>query len=132
MPPRQESTLKAKCLKEAQEHLKGFVIFQHQEVRRIGVPDVSITGLSKTSWWEFKHGTPDFDSTGLQELTMLRLAGAGFARYIIYLEDKDGESKRILIVHPKEFKDLIPEASCVGFNHRWVAEYIRKIHFTYR
>jgi len=125
---RRESHLKARCIEEVKKELPKFVVFSHQEFARHGVPDNSITGRGKTTWWEFKHGTPHFDSTGIQELTMLRLAGAGFARYVIFLEDAGGLSKRILIVHPKDLRDLHPEASCVGHNYKFVVDYIKQVH----
>jgi hypothetical protein len=109
-------------------HLPGFVAIRHEDVRRSGIPDLSLTGHGKDSWLEIKHGDPDFDSEGIQELTMLRLAAAGYARYLIYMEDKDGGNKRTLIVHPKHLGDLEPEAGCMGHDHRWVVEFLRERH----
>jgi len=109
-------------------HMKGFVALRHEDVRTAGIPDLSLTGHGKTSWVEVKHGTPDFDSQGIQELTMLRLAAAGYARYLIYLENKDGSNKRTLIVHPKKLGTLEPEAECDGHNHRWVADFFMERH----
>jgi hypothetical protein len=38
-----------------------------------------------------------------------------------------------MIVHPREVAgrtswNLQPEAFCVGYNHRWLVEQIRKVH----
>jgi len=80
--------------------------------------------------WEFKHATPDFDSPGLQELTCMRLAASGHCRYVIWQESRHGSGKRTLIVHPDKVHDksLVHEDACVGFDHRWLVEYIRKAH----
>lgn len=124
---KQESTLKSRFLAELRL-FPGFVIIRHEDVRTSGIPDLSLTGYGKDSWIEIKHGTPDFQSEGIQELTMLRLAGAGYARYLIYREDKNGQSKKTMIVHPTHIKDLEAEAWCIGHNHKWAAEFFRKRH----
>ena len=125
---RQESPLKSKLMEHIKLHMKDFVAMRHEDIRTSGIPDLSLTGYGKTTWWEVKHGTPNFDSRGIQELTMLRLAGAGYARYLIYIEDADGNNKRTLIVHPKHIGDMEAEAWCIGHNHRWVIEFFRKVH----
>lgn len=125
---RQESTLKSKLMEHIRLHMHGFVALRHEDIRTSGIPDVSLTGYGKTSWIEVKHGCPNFDSEGIQELTMLRLSAAGYARYVIYIEDKDGENKRTLIVHPKGIKTLDTEQWCIGHDHRWVVEWFRKRH----
>ena len=126
---RNESQLKSKLMELIRDGLPGFVAIRHEDVRRAGIPDLSLTGYGKTSWIEIKHGTPDFDSTGIQELTMLRLAAAGYARYLVYIENQDGSNKRTLIVHPKRLKDLEPEAWCLGYNHRWVIDFLKDRHY---
>lgn len=121
-----ESGLKSALLKQMKLVVPGFVVLGHRDGVTSGVPDWSVTGEGRTTWIEFKHAAPNFKSTGIQELTMMRLAGAGYARYVVW-EEKRGV-KRTLIVHPKDLKDLTPEAWCVGFDHRWLAEQIRKAH----
>lgn len=123
---KQEALHKANLMLEIRNQLPKFVSFRLEDKMTKGIPDIVITGRGKTTWWEAKHGTPDFDSYGLQELTMLRLAGAGVAYYIIWLEK---EGKQTLIVHPRNIQSLIPEISWVGFNHKAVVEYIRAIHY---
>ena len=123
---RNESALKSAFMKEIKASLPGFVALRHEDVRTAGIPDLSLTGCGKTSWWEFKHSVNGFDSTGIQELTMLRLSAAGFARYVIF-EDKRG-IKRTLVLHPKHLSDLVAEAWCVGFDMRWLVEQVRKAH----
>jgi hypothetical protein len=123
-----ESKLKSKLMLRVKERLPGFVALRHEDVRSSGHPDISMTGFARTSWWEAKHGTPDFESQGIQELTMRRLAAAGYARYIVW-EERRG-IRRTLIVHPKHIgtDPLIAEASCVGFDHDFVIDCIRKAH----
>lgn len=104
----------------------SFVTLRHEDVRTSGIPDVSITGLGKTTWWEAKYLNPVFRSTGIQELTMLRLAAAGYARYVIW-EEKRG-IKRTLIVHPKYVDTLQAEASCVGFDMQWLVGKVKEAH----
>ena len=75
---------------------------RHEERRggRSGVPDLSITGWFKTTWWEFKYADPDFDSEGLQELTMLRCAAIGAGGWYVIFEDvKDRKSTRLNSSH---------------------------------
>lgn len=123
-----EIELKGKLMEAIRARFAGVVAFPHQDVVSIGIPDISLTGFGRTTWWECKHGTPDFESQGRQELTMLRLAAAGFARYIIWHENADGTSKRTLIVHPKQIGDLIAEEWCVGFNFQFVVDYMKRVH----
>ena len=123
---RNESILKSKLMVQLKLDLLSFVALRHEDVRTSGIPDLSLTGFGRTSWWECKHGDPTFASTGIQELTMLRLAAAGYARYIIW-EEKRG-IERTLIVHPKHLADLEPESWCVGFDMHWLVQQMRHVH----
>lgn len=123
---RNESSLKSALMEQIKLQLPRFVALRHEDVRTAGIPDLSLTGMGRTSWWEFKHGTPDFDSTGIQELTMLRLAGSGFARYVIW-QERNG-ILRTLVVHPKHVDDLMAEESCIGFDHRFLVGYMKQVH----
>lgn len=125
---RREAELKSALLAEMKLIVPSYVVQTHENVRRSGQPDWSVTAHGRDSWLEFKHGTPHFDSQGLQELTMLRLAAAGFARYVIWQENADGTGKRTMIVHPKNIGDLGPEEWRVGFDNRFIIEYLRKRH----
>jgi hypothetical protein len=123
---RDESGLKSALLRAIKAGLPGFVALRHEDVRTCGIPDLSLTGLGRTTWWECKHAAPDCGSTGIQELTMLRLAAAGSARYVVW-EERRGV-KRTLVVHPRHLGDLLPEAWTTGFDHRWLVEQMRKAH----
>jgi len=110
----------------AKERLQGAVLLRHEDVRTAGIPDLSVTLRGKTSWWEFKHATPNYPSTGIQELTCLRLAAAGTCFYVIYHEE--GNYKRTLIIHPRNIKTLDPEVWQPGFDHSFVIDYIKWTH----
>ena len=121
-----ESSLKSGLMKELKAHLPGFVALRHEDMRSAGIPDLSLTGCARTTWWEFKYGMPSFKGSGIQELTMLRLAAAGYARYVVWEEKRD--VKRTLIVHPKQVGTMDAEAWCTGFDHRFVVEFMKKAH----
>lgn len=124
---KRESALKAELMKLLRAQLPSFVHQRHEDRFAYGWPDISITGNRRTSFWEIKHATPQFSSTGIQELTMLRLAATSYhARYIFYHE-KHG-IKQTLIVHPQNIVDLKAETSCAGFDQAWLVEQIRKVH----
>ncbi len=133
--PRDESKLKSALMKQLHKDLPSWVHLRHEDVRSSGHPDISTTGIGKTTWLEVKHGTPRFDSTGIQELTMLRLAAQGSAFYLIYLEDGDGENKRTMIVPPKGIKS--PDLGMTtydawflwsGYDHASVTAWLKSHH----
>ncbi len=123
---KQESSLKSALMATIKRELHNFVVFRHEDVRTNGIPDLSCTGYGKTSWWEVKHATPKFSSTGIQHLTMQRLAAAGIAYYILYYELKG--NKRTLIVHPRHLTELQPDTACTGFDHQLVTDFIKTVH----
>jgi len=124
--PKRETPLKAALMAEIRMALPRYQAFRHEDVRSIGIPDLSVTGHKITSWWEAKHATPDFFTFGLQELTCKRLAVAGFCRYIVWYEV--GDDLRTLIVHPRDLHSLTPEAEAAGHDHRFVATFMRQVH----
>lgn len=139
MIPKRESEFKAALAKRVTSLLPGWVRFGHADLRP-GVPDWSLTGLGATSWWEFKHATPMFESRGHQELMCLRLEGAGRCRYVIWAENADGTNQRTLIVRPRAFRfaprhgllrdvrEIDVEATFAGFEHDSVIQWIKKFH----
>jgi hypothetical protein len=120
---KQEARLKAGAMRELARQCPHYVVLL---LATAGGPDRAIVGTGRTSLWEFKHGTPGFKSHDLQKLTCLRLAVQGYCRYVVW-EERRG-IKRTLIVHPNHIGDLLPEAWCVGFDHKWLVEQIRKVH----
>jgi hypothetical protein len=125
-----ESDLKSPLVRELRHTLPYFVIQRHEDVRTCGIPDLSVTGHKKTTWWEIKNAIPDYPSYGLQELTCQRLEAHGYCRYIIYWEV--GGQKRTLIVSPARLKVPkafdTPEAECPGHDHKWVTQFIERVH----
>jgi hypothetical protein len=125
-----EAELKSALVKRVREEFPGFVVFRHEDTLTAGHPDISITGHRRTSWWEAKVERPDrsFDCPGLQERTMVRLARAGFATYIIYEFLSDG-TRRTHTVLPADIKDWRQKSVSVeGINHNLILEALRVIH----
>lgn len=127
---KEEGELKSKFGEELKRRLPGFLLLQYLTN---GAPDRSVIGNARQTNWEMKHGTPDFRSPGDQELMCLRLAAAGHCRYVVWHEFNG--VKRTLIVHPKVVRacegmkvNLEAEASCIGFDMKWLVEYIAKEH----
>jgi len=107
-----------------------FVVFKHADRFTHGVPDISMTGNSVTSWWELKVADPEFDSPGIQELTMIRLAAGGCARYLIYshgtiriVEPRNLRNWNGNIPHPYDVKWLIDE---MLFIHNSVRSHVQQ------
>lgn len=131
-PGKRENELKARQCEVIRERMPGFVLQLHQQVRGSGTPDLSLDGLARTSWWEFKHATPDFKSPGIQEVTCCRLAAASFCRYVIFYDD--GRRKETQIVKPTDVRDRLDfrsikvEFGWVGFKFEEVADFMRQVH----
>lgn len=140
--PRDEAGLKAKLVDRVHSLVPQMVTIQIQNVRHIGQPDITTTANKRTVWWELKHGTPKFDSPGIQELTMKRLARHGFAYYILYLENE--ERQYTVIVSPDDIgldwdnptcwtaylgSKRYAERFTDGFDHDWVVKQIVATHY---
>lgn len=124
-----ENTINRQLEEKLKPLLPGFVIFKHSDRARIGIPDFSIIGRNFTSWWEVKLADPDFDSVGIQELTCLRLAVAGYCRYIIF-DYSVPAHPTTSIVHPKDLKNWkrAREKMSVGLAYHMLSQHIRSIH----
>lgn len=111
-----------------------YFVMQLQDVRNGGHPDNCVNGYGRSTWWEFKHATPNFSSPGLQELTCVRLAKHSYCRYVLFYEHRD-ESKT-LITHPRyvhqkhgKLADIHIEVEFAGHNFDQLAAYIHAVHF---
>lgn len=124
---KREGELKAAWAREMRQQLPQFYIFQ---IMTAGWPDRGVVGNSRTTFWEFKHATPDFDSPGNQQLFCRRLAAHAYCRYVVWWESVHGLGHRTMIVHPRHVHDgsLLPESSTTGFDHRWLVEKMREAH----
>lgn len=121
-----EATLKS-ALVRALRTLPNAVVFRHEDRFTHGIPDISITLHHATTWLEVKFANPSFNSRGIQELTLLRLALVGTARYVIY--HQDGTEAKTYIVHPYDIGkrlDTLPHTS--GFDHASVVEFVKTTH----
>ena len=129
---KREGELKSAVMEELKRQLPNFLVLQ---IATAGAADRAIVGAGRTTFWEFKHGTPNFESLGLQQLMCMRLDAQCYCRYVIWEENKFGQCKRTIIVHPKYISTFgkadsvsILEAWCVGFDHRWLVEQIKQAH----
>lgn len=122
-----ETSIVSKLTTALRRDLKTFVILKHADRFTHGVPDISVTGCGLTSWWEVKLANPTFDSPGIQELTMLRLAKNGFARYIVFRDDP----KSTRIVAPSELGHWTEIPVVLGFDFEWITQYIKEHHSTH-
>jgi len=128
---KREGELKAGAMSEVRRLRPAYQILL---LATAGGPDRVIVGDARTTFWEFKHGTPDFESQGNQELCCRRLAAQGaYCRYVIWQENADGFGQRTMIVHPdmiarREGSRVVPETFCTGFNHAWLARQILWAH----
>lgn len=123
-----EATLKSALVKELRL-IPNAVVMRHEDRFTHGIPDISVTLNGIGSWYEVKFANPKFQSKGIQELTMLRLAVTSTARYIVYSCRKD-EDARTYLVHPSDIgkNPLEWDAYYNGFAHKWIADYVRGVH----
>ena len=119
-----EAALKGDLVKRFRTRLPAAVILRHEDRFTHGIPDISITYGKRTIWLEVKLADPNFTSKGIQDLTMLRLANAGFGWFVVYWTKN--KEKRTYIVDPKDIGKPIEEWENYfdGFNHDWVVEFV--------
>ncbi len=128
--PKRETELKRKLVAVLKQR---FFVQTHSEARKYGVPDLSVSGNGRTTWYELKHATPNFTTQGVQEITCLQLAKYSFCRYIVYYEWQD--TWCTYIVHPVEvygrkgkMGNITPEMRLDGHDHFGVLRYIIDEH----
>lgn len=123
-----EASLKSALFKQLLKDEPTFLVLQ---IANAGATDREVVGNKRTSYWECKHGTPIFHSPGLQQLICQRLANQGFhCRYILWIEDRDGQNKHTRIVHPLKIESWTTDSEYVfpGYDHHSVSEYIIGVH----
>jgi hypothetical protein len=136
-----EADLKGGLMHIARSYLgPRYVMIRHEDATRSGVPDISSTGAGWTAWWEGKIVKGNsMVSTGIQDLTMLRLDRAGFARYLLW--EDSGDYKRVYIARPRDVvnmdgthNDVWRSTSEMAYARSWAevhkmtAQHIHKIH----
>lgn len=84
-----ESHFQSELVQRARMLAADFLILQHRNPAEAGTPDISLTGLGHTGWYELKvsRKPPVIRSRGVQDVTLARLAARGLARYIILTEN---------------------------------------------
>lgn len=125
-----ETSLCSKLCDRFHERYPLYTVFNHSDRATSGVPDVSITAW-RTVWLELKLADPDFDSSGLQEITMRRLARFGRAFYVIYTFDRANDDRGVLVIPQKSLQywkqDRFKMALLVhrdGFDHDAVIDFV--------
>ena len=116
-----EGVPKSRLVARMNEVLPHFEILRHEDQMRHGIPDISVTGLGWTTWWEVKYANPGFESEKIQDVTMWKLARAGYARYIIFYEPHPNDRK-VCIAHPNEVLDIKTGKKILTWQRRVVAE----------
>ena len=131
MGQKREGELRSKLGDRMRKHpvVGGWEIIRHEDVRTVGVPDMSLTGSGRTTWWEFKHASPGLrpgEVGSAQHLRMMRLEALGFARYVIWAEVGGGE--HTLIVRPRFLHEffLKAEVTMAGYDHKGAIEYMQR------
>jgi hypothetical protein len=132
-----ESDLKSKLIEKLVPMVIPWRVFRHEDRLTAGIPDMSVNGNSRTSWWEVKFVTderPKISGVRLQLERMRQLEVESFAANYIIFELYDN-SKRTLIVGPRfvEYGERTDRLSlhseiAVGFDFVFIAEFIRKVH----
>lgn len=124
-----EATLKGALVKLVRQKYPSYVVERTEDKFTHGTPDLSITGNKINSRWEVKYANPHFKVKGIQELTMRRLAYAGYAFFLIYWESRSGE-RRTIIVDPEHINLPVEQHGnyIKGFDHHWVAGNIHEVH----
>ena len=125
-----EAILKGVLVKKFRELLPDYVTLRHEDRITHGIPDISTTGDKFTSWLEVKFANPNFQSRGIQDLTLLRLERAGSGLFIVYREYPGTHHRRTYIVNPRVIGMPMDDWKFFseGFDHKWVIDYIKELH----
>jgi hypothetical protein len=126
---KQESKHKAAVMKILRQ-VPHYVALRHEDLFTSGIPDISLSGMRHTSWWEFKHATPKFESKGIQELTCKRLAAHGYRCHYVICYQVPNEDVMTYIVHPDKLHKFQTEARywTDGINYKWIAKQMIDLH----
>lgn len=123
-----ESGPKGQLVEYLRKAFPSFVILRLEDRYTHGIPDVTIWGNRFASATEVKLANPDFDSNGIQELTMKRIKREAHSWYTVYYEV--GKEKRTYIVPVNEIGNPVEEWTIYrsGFDHKFIADYVGEIH----
>lgn len=125
-----EATIKGVLMTALRQTLLRYIVIRHEDKSGYGIPDSSITGDGKTSWWEFKFANPDFKSHGAQELMMKRLSNVGIAHYVIF--QLKGKERWTILIKGSDLanwdKNEYQLAKVEGFNYEFVVAFVKELH----
>jgi hypothetical protein len=125
-----EAELKDGLVKTLKKQLGNAVVLRHEDKNTAGIPDISVTYLGRTIWMEVKYAFPYTEGRGLQLLTCLRLAEHGICWFVVYKEVR-GERQTLLVkpsdIIAKRLEETPDECMAAGFDHEFVADFIRSI-----
>lgn len=124
---KREAELQSRFVQLAKKGLPDFVVIQHRNPSESGTPDLSVTGLGHTSWWELKLARPTVRSRGVQDIMLARLSTRGLARYLIFSEIK-GELKTHIVTAEQVQNGSWSKFGYLGWNFMVVFDYIRGLH----
>ena len=81
------------------QHMPHALVLRHVVRFSAGIPDLSVSGGGRTTWWEVKLANPGCTSKEIQQYICARLDSANFCRYLIY----ELRTKNIWVVKPDHF-----------------------------
>lgn len=123
-----ENKLKAKLVETARTVEPSWIWLPITERYKSGIPDLLVSGNHQTSFWELKFADPDFNSQGIQELTMRRLEiQSGRAFYVVF---KDA-TQTIHLVKPSllaHWENSTAAHVVSGFVFKDVIQFIKLVH----
>lgn len=127
-----EASIRSVLVKKLRTMQPTWVIFRHEDHYTTGIPDISVTGNGKTSWWETKlvEGREHPQEKELKLQRMIELDHHSYARYIVY---RTGGifKKDVSILTPVDFQqwpEHVARFWVASHDHETVARYIIQRH----
>ena len=118
-----ELQFQSKLIAKIRSGLPGSVVFKHSDRLTIGIPDISVSWVGMTSWWELKVASPNIKARGVQTKVIQDLARVTECHYVIFSDD------RTYIVIPREI-DAWKESpnQTEGINFDFVVAFVLQVH----
>lgn len=124
-----EASLRAACVNLFRQRNPQAVVFRHEDSLRAGIPDTSISWRAVTSFWEFKYADPHPKWRGAQGAELQRMHSTGIpAFYVIYYEAGPSLLQTLIVTPDARYREMRTDRFAEGFNHRFVSEFIERIH----
>lgn len=125
--PLNEAELQSDFVKGARVKLPEFIVIPHRNPSEAGTPDLSITGLGRTSWWELKLARPVIRARGVQDIMLARLHTRGVARYLIF-RDHHGQKTTHIVTADRVANGTWVEFGVPGWSLNFIFDYVRTLH----